>query len=168
MRDCQQPDGSWCASTRTSRGCKLPGLPPVPFVPTAALYQNVQGTHGSAYIGRYPSRRLAGTKYLGVTLSWKHPFEAPERGCPGAYYRTTYIDSLDPLMRARDANGGRVPNPLFDGAPWQVQRAVMILEGEEERAHAYALQIQHDRARAEAEAEEAARTRKGRGRGRRR
>lgn len=171
-RDCQNPDGSWNAQAREARGCKVPGLPVVPFNPTAALYQKVQGANGSPYIGRYPDRRLVGAKYLGVLVpSWKEPFDPPELGCPGAWYRTPFIDSLDPYTRRRDSNGGRVPNPLFDSADRVIQALAMRLEEEEERAHAYTMKAQADRARAELEAQAAAQKNapasRGRGRGRR-
>lgn len=134
----------------------------IPFRPTAALYQNVQGCHGSPYIGRYSDRKLAGTKYLGVAINWQEPFDPPDYGCPGAWYRTPFIDSLDRYRRPRDDHGGRVHNPMFDSADWQIQGLVMFLEKEEERAHDYSMKVMHERSRAESEAA-AAEAKSGRG-----
>jgi hypothetical protein len=146
-RDCQRDDGTWIDERRSARGCRRVDLPVVRFAPTGlALYQHVQGMAGSAYIGRYPDKRLHGQKYLGVGFTWKKPFDPPEAGCPGAYYHgSPYIRSLAPYLRHRDRNGGRVPNPLFEGASRTIQLHVLTYEHHEERAIAYAEQVADDR-----------------------
>lgn len=64
-------------------------------------------------------------------------------GCPGAWYRTPYVDSLvfadghTRYYRRRTRGGGRAQNPLFDAADWQVQRAILYLEAEEDRCADY-------------------------------
>jgi len=134
-RDCQARDGTWDAAARSARGCTLVGVEPVERKPTArALYQL---KHGSAYMGRYPDKRLAGAKVLGLEQRTDTPFEDPALGCPGGYYRTAFVDSVWPYTRRRTTAGGRVPNPRFDSAPPLVQQAVMALENEEERWHAF-------------------------------
>ena len=66
-------------------------------------------------------------------------------GCPGGWYRGAYLESVLRYARRRDGNGGRVANPFFDGAPWQIQEAVMYAEDEEERWHVYRSQVNEDR-----------------------
>lgn len=88
-------------------------------------------------MGRYPDKRLAGLRVLGLEQRTATPFEEPESGCPGAYYRTPLIDSLWPFMRRRTRDGGRVENPLWRGAHWMILAAVQALEVEEERWHAH-------------------------------
>lgn len=102
-------------------------------------------------MGRYPDQRLAGTTQLGRATNWQAPLEDPRIGCPGAWYRTPYIDSLDPYYRRRDGNGGRIENPRFDAADWQIQKAIMLIEEEEERWHRYISNEQHQRAQKRAE-----------------
>jgi len=122
-------------------------------------------TRGSPYLGRYPDKRLAGVRYLDTAINCDRPLEDPENGCPGAWYRTRYIDSVDRYTRRRTASGGRVSNPLFDTADWQIQAAVLRLEGEQERWHSDIDRQSHERAEARRKADEAKHTR---GRGRRR
>lgn len=85
-------------------------------------------------MGRYRDRSLAGTTVLGLEQRPETPFEDPSIGCPGAWYRSPFVDSLWPYMRKRTRGGGRVSNPLFDGACWQFQQAILQFEIEEERA----------------------------------
>jgi len=94
-------------------------------------------THGSPYMGRHPDRSLAGSLNLGRSVNWEQPFEDECQGCPGGWYRTRFIDSLDPYFRRRTGEGARVPNPRFDSADWIIQSAVMYFEGEQERLIAY-------------------------------
>jgi len=94
-------------------------------------------THGSPYMGRRPDRSLAGTKNLGRDVLWEQPLEPECDGCPGGWYRTAFVDSLDPYFRRRTGEGARVPNPRFDSADWLVQDAVMYFEEEQERLIAY-------------------------------
>jgi hypothetical protein len=109
-------------------------LPVVPAKPTAkALYQI---RHGTPYRGRMRDKSLEGKSVLGLPQNWQQPFEDPEDGCPGAWYRTYYIDSVDAYVRRRTSTGNRVPNPLFDVAPIQVQVAVLYLEEQQEMARA--------------------------------
>lgn len=127
---------------RSARGCTLHGVEPVERKPKAAkLYQI---THATPYMGRYPDQSLAGTLVLGVPQKVETPYEPPENGCPGAWYRSPFIDSLFPYMRRRTSDGGRVQNPRFDSAHWQTQNAILEFETEEERAHAYAQQVSAD------------------------
>lgn len=126
-----------------------------------ALYHPSKGT---PYMGRYPDQRLAGTTQLGRATNWRAPLEDPSMGCPGAWYRTPFIDSLEPYYRRRDGNGGRIPNPRFDAADWQIQAAIMKLEEEEERWHRYVSNEQYERAKKRAEEHAAAAAKRGRGR----
>ena len=102
-------------------------------------------------MGRYPDKSLSGSTVLGLPQVHSRPWEDPEHGCPGAYYRVTLVDDLWPLLRRRTRDGGRVPNPAFDRAHWTAQQAVMHLEHEEERWHAYIEAEQARRASVELE-----------------
>ena len=45
---------------------------------------------------------------------WAAPAElADESGCPGAWYRTAFDDSILRYYRRRDRNGNRIDNPLL-------------------------------------------------------
>lgn len=123
--------------------------------PTAdALVQcRVNGvTHGSYYRGRFPDRRRIGTDVLGVPIgehNWKQPPEDAAIGCPGAWYRTPFIDSIDEYARRRTSTGDRIENPRFNEADWLIQSAVRYLEDEEERWHLYVEAERHRRWEAE-------------------
>lgn len=67
---------------------------------------------------------------------WDRPHEDIEReGCPGAWYRTPFVASLQPYMRRFDANDGRISNPLLDRTSDRlVLEAVAYLEDAEETA----------------------------------
>jgi hypothetical protein len=144
-RDCKRADGSWDDDARSARGCTLFGAPPVDRKPKAArLYQITLGT---PYMGRYPDPSLAGSEVLGIPQNPATPYEPPENGCPGAWYRTPFIDSIWPFTRRRLPGGGRVDNPKFTDAHWLIRDAVRSLEVEEERAQFYLDKIAEDRAR---------------------
>lgn len=100
-------------------------------------------------MGRYPDRSLAGSTVLGIEQRPDSPFEPSENGCPGAWYRSPFIDSIWPFTRRRTKDGGRVPNPKFDAADWLVQEAVACYEQEEERAIAYVNEVAAQRMKAE-------------------
>jgi len=103
--------------------------------PTApALYQLQLGT---PYMGRDPLGPGDQAIELGIELDPKEPFEPSANGCPGAWYRAAFVDSVWPLTRRRDGNGGRIQNPRFDAADWFAQEAALYFEAEEERALAY-------------------------------
>lgn len=151
MRDCQTAEGEWNDDLRSARGCTL-GPPHAHVVqrrPTAAAL--LTPAFGSAYRGRYPDRTV--TTVLGFPVNYERLPEPPEDGCPGAWYRTAFIDSIDKYSRRRTEGGGRVPNPRFDEAVRAgnglIQEAILYLEDEESRAIAYAIKVADDRAEAE-------------------
>lgn len=154
-------DGTqWLDSKRSARNCGRVGLPIVPRRGQAkALYEPPVG---SPYIGGYPDRSLHGKRYLGVIVQWEHPIEPPEVGCPGAWYRSPFIDSLYPYMRRRTSVGDRVQNPRFDAADWRIQEAVMYLEAEQERWHAHVNDVQFERSKQAAANKQAAGNPRGR------
>jgi hypothetical protein len=124
-------------------------LPPVRWdVDARALYSHpasgAGGSHG-LYLGRYPDRELAGRRELGIPVNPDEPIEPAEDGCPAGWARSPFVESLDPYVRRRVGEGHRVPNPFFDSAPWQVQRAVLYLEIEQERWAAYRAEVDHQR-----------------------
>jgi len=151
-RDCQDSTGVWDDAFRSARGCKRLGVKAVRFAPQAnALYQVKPG---NPYMGRYPDKKLAGQRVLDIPLNWSVPLEDPSLGCPGAWYRTPWIDSLDKYLRRRTQDGGRIPNPRFDRADWQIQEAVMVFEQEQDRAIASFVKEQHERNRKRIEADQ--------------
>ena len=96
-------------------------------------------------MGRHSSPALDALVQLGQRNKPGHPREDIEDGCPGAWYRTAYVDSVDRYTRRRTKGGGRVPNPFFTDAPWQVQEAALYLEAEQERCIAFVDGIAADR-----------------------
>jgi hypothetical protein len=101
------------------------------------------------YMGRYASKPLDALVQLGLRNKPGKPREDIEDGCPGAWYRTDFVDSVDRYTRRRTKGGGRVPSPPFDRAPWQVQAAVLYLEAEQERCIGFVDGIAADRLEAE-------------------
>ena len=134
---------------RKARGCTRVDLPVVRWeieerelrrVPTISPIDT------TIYQGRYPvdePPRGYGSK--------DKPCEAWGDGCPGGWYRSDYVTSVIPYLRRRDDGGGRVRNPLFDNAAWQVQQAAMHVEHHEERWHAEISELLAERARREDE-----------------
>jgi hypothetical protein len=103
---------------------------------------------------------------LGHNFGLEHPPEPAAEGCPGAWYRTDTAASIEPYLRPRigtaEAPGGWGPRPLYDSAPWQVQAAVHIFEGERDRCLAHWVDDRERRARAARELAEAQRATSGR------
>lgn len=69
---------------------------------------------------------------------WAAPNEPiAEMGCPGAWYRTPFLRSLDRYYRRRTENGGRVDNPaLTQCTDPLVIDAIQTLEAYEDAAKA--------------------------------
>ncbi len=74
---------------------------------------------------------------MGKTKDWAAPCEPIwETGCPGAWYRTLWLRSLDRYYRRRTDGGGRVENPALSRCTDPlVLEAVQTLEAFEEAAH---------------------------------
>ncbi len=66
--------------------------------------------------------------------SWAQPREnLEEGGCPGAYYRTPWVESVMRYYRRRDDNGNRIANPALDRCDDPlVHEAVLELEYHED------------------------------------
>lgn len=66
--------------------------------------------------------------------SWHDPREDIEHeGCPGAWYRTPFVESLMRYYRRRDDQGNRVANPALDKCDDPlVHEAVLELEHHED------------------------------------
>lgn len=71
---------------------------------------------------------------------WAAPFERiDETGCPGAWYRAGFVDSVLRYYRRRDRNGGRVENLLYTRCDDElVIEAIRVLEAYEDAAWAEA------------------------------
>jgi hypothetical protein len=106
-----------------------------------ALYN----TSSTPYMGR--DEVEPGTTELDEPMQPDRPFEAAADGCPGAWYRTRFVESLLPYLRRPVDGGGRVPRQRFDQAPWQVQEAVEYFEGEQARASAHLIDERERRRR---------------------
>jgi hypothetical protein len=106
-----------------------------------ALYN----TSSTPYMGR--DEVEPGTTELGEVLQPDRPFEAAADGCPGAWYRTRFVESLLPYLRRPVDGGGRVPRDRFNNAPWQVQEAVEYFEGEQARASVHLIDERERRRR---------------------
>ncbi len=67
---------------------------------------------------------------------WDRPYERiDETGCPGAWYRTAFVDSLLRYYRRRDHHGNRIENPLLTRCSDElVLEAVRVLEAYEDSA----------------------------------
>ena len=67
---------------------------------------------------------------------WAAPCEPiAEAGCPGAWYRAGFVDSVLRYYRRRDENGGRIENLALRGCVDPlVHEAVMTLESYEDMA----------------------------------
>ncbi len=140
LRDCTDADGAWNDAKRSARACTLvgPGMPRVEAQPQLnALFE--PGANGTPYMGRPADRRLDGVVYLNVLpVDWQHPVEDPAHGCPGAAYRSRWVDSLAPYLRRRTDTGDRVQNHLLDSCNDRlIWEAVQYFEQEEERCVAY-------------------------------
>lgn len=85
------------------------------------------------WMGRGPDRALEGK-----AGDWAAPCEPiAETGCPGAWYRTLFLRSLDRYYRRRTENGDRVENPaLTQCTDPLVIEAIQTLEAFEDAAHA--------------------------------
>lgn len=83
-----------------------------------------------AWMGAPPDYDREGKADDDVVGSWSEPREDIEReGCPGAWYRTPFIESLMRFYRRRDDHGGRVANPALDRCgDWLVHEAILELE----------------------------------------
>jgi hypothetical protein len=152
MRDCKTDAGKWRDDVRAARACTLhqfaPGIPVVEAKPQAAAL--IQLRIGTAYMGRHPDRSLAGTRVLGLPQNWQAPYEDPKNGCPGAWYRTRFVDSVVRYARRRTDAGARVPNRRLERTDdWLIHDAVAHLELEEERALAHFKRLEVERLRAQ-------------------
>lgn len=91
----------------------------------------------------------------GKASDWAAPCEPiADMGCPGAWYRTPFMRSLDRYYRRRTEGGGRVENPALARCDDPlVLEAIQTLEAHEDAAHAehmrrhYAAQAEKHKAR---------------------
>lgn len=123
--------GEWLDKPRSKHGCTRIDIPPAPWdVDAKALRRG-------GWMGRSPLH--AKTKELcDVKVNPAMPFEEPEDGCPGGWYRSQFVVSLLPYMRTRAEGGARNSNPLLDRCDDElVVQLVMYLEHEQERQQAW-------------------------------
>jgi hypothetical protein len=114
---------------------------------------NANGTPAvDFYLGGYPDQRLLGTVDM-VPVNPDMPHERTADGCPGGWYRSSFVDSIVPYLRRRTEGGGRVQNPRFDSASWQIQEAALHVEHEQERRQGWISEERFKRSERELEAE---------------
>lgn len=104
-----------------------------------------------------PVRRVwmgRGRDYLlaGKTSDWAAPCEPIEAmGCPGAWYRTDFVRSLDRYYRRRAEGGNRIENPALSQTDDPlIHEAVQMREAFEDSAQAHHVALvhaEHERAR---------------------
>jgi len=79
----------------------------------------------------------------GKTQAWQRPREPfEEMGCPGAWARSPFWQSLDRYYRQRDEQGGRIENRALSLTedPLVIE-AIETIEAYEEMAHAEYLRL---------------------------
>lgn len=54
------------------------------------------------------------TKIRGRAINPQQPWEDPDDGCPGGWYRSRFVGSVLPYLRPSGGMGGRTSNPLLD------------------------------------------------------
>jgi hypothetical protein len=106
------------------RLCVLPGFD-CSTHPTAPVVKRVWMGRGRDHVN------------AGKTPDWSAPNEpVAEMGCPGAWYRTAFMRSLDRYYRRRVEGGARIENPALSRCDdTLVLEAVQMLEAFEDAAH---------------------------------
>lgn len=119
-RDGLQPD----FAKQRARLCVLPGF-------DCSTWPKGQPVK-RVWMGRGPDRAREGK-----AGDWAAPNEPiAEMGCPGAWYRTPFLRSLDRYYRRRTDGGGRIDNPaLTQCTDPLVHEAIQTLEAYEDAAH---------------------------------
>lgn len=125
-------DGRFDDHARAARGCTRIDLPAVEWDVAPNLVRR-------GYMGRHPMPGVREEE--GRRISWRRPLERPSNGCPGGWYRSRFVWSLDRYFRIRVEGGQRVPNPLLDRCEDDfVLLCERIYVQEQERAVAYRLE----------------------------
>lgn len=77
-------------------------------------------------------------KQAGEDIVPAYPWEDPADGCPGGWYRSLFVYSVETYLRGRTEHGGRNSNPLLDRCDDDlVVQLVLYLEREQERWEAW-------------------------------
>lgn len=119
--------GDWLDKPRRKHGCTRFDLSPIPWDVDAKSLRR------GGWMGRAPLPAKI-VELAGIKVNAKLPFEEPEDGCPGGWYRSLFVASLLPYMRTRAEGGARNSNPLLDRCDDElVVQLVMYLEHEQER-----------------------------------
>lgn len=93
-------------------------------------------------MGRAPRARGEVSPYPTGRETTEFPFEDPAEGCPGAWYRSRFVASVRPFLRARTDTGDRVANPLLDRCDDDfLIQCVLLLEREQDAFEAEALRV---------------------------
>jgi hypothetical protein len=96
--------GEFDDEQRAARACTRVDLPPVE---PAIVPQRLR----VAYMGRHPIPGV--TSEHGLPINPEMPLEDIDNGCPGGWYRSRFVRSLDRYLRLRVEGGARVSNPLL-------------------------------------------------------
>lgn len=124
----------WREAPRSERGCTRVDLAPV------AWCVDPQKIRRGGYMGR--ARLPPHTQRDdGLPVLWKTPPEPASDGCPGGWYRSRFVWSLQPFMRMRAEGGQRVSNPMLDRCDDElIMQLVLHFEHEQEAFEAWKME----------------------------
>ncbi len=126
-------DGGFLDGPRAARGCTRFDLPRVEWDVSPGLLSK------GGYMGRHQVPGL--TEEDGRRINPRKPLERLSDGCPGGWYRSRFVWSLDRYLRTRVEGGQRVPNPLLDRCEDEfVLQCERVFVQEQERAAAHRLE----------------------------
>ena len=131
--------GEWDDSQREIYGCSRGDLDRVEWRIEPKRFQF------GGWMGRLPILPPPGGRYHGAPINPKLPWEDPDDGCPSGWSRSRFVESLYPFLRRRDAQGGRVANPMLDRCDDDtIIQLSMLFEHEQERWENYKLEALSD------------------------
>lgn len=135
---CVQKD-EWVDSQREIHACSRADLTRVEWKPQAKRFRF------GGWMGRLPILAPPGGRLCGEPINPKQPWEDPADGCPSGWSRSRFVESLYPFLRRRDAQGGRVANPMLDRCDDDtIIQLSMLFEHEQERWENYKLEALSD------------------------
>lgn len=123
---CGRRDG-WDDHARSLHGCTRVDLEPV------AWDVDVKRIAAQGWMGA-PHLPLHITAIRGRAINPREPWESPEQGCPGGWYRSRFVASVNPYVRARCEGGARVEHLLLARTDDEfLLQCVLVVEHEQDR-----------------------------------
>lgn len=74
---------------------------------------------------------------------WNRPLEPIDEGCPGAWYRTPFAQSLDIYLPTPGSNG-QMESPLISEAPRLVVEAVQLFKRHRALVEGWYMEVLYD------------------------